>query len=76
VCASEIAIAPAPHGLAPIQFEPVINLQTANSELLHDGGAQHPMRRLPSGRRLNRSRAASSKEPIQANVQALHGLCS
>jgi hypothetical protein len=42
VCASEIAIAPAPHGLAPIQFELVINLQTANRELLHDGGAQHP----------------------------------
>jgi hypothetical protein len=42
VCASEIAIAPPPHGLAPIQFELVINLTTANPELLQDGGAQHP----------------------------------
>jgi hypothetical protein len=49
VCASEIAIAPPPHGLAPIQFELVINLTTANRELPQDGGAQHPMRRLPSG---------------------------
>jgi hypothetical protein len=55
VRASEIAIAPPPHGLAPIQFELVINLTTANRELLQDGGAQH----LPSGRRLNRSRAAA-----------------
>jgi hypothetical protein len=42
VCASEIAIAPPPHGLAPIQFELVINLTTTNRELLQDGGAQHP----------------------------------
>jgi len=31
VCASEIAIAPPPHGLAPIQFELVINLKTAKA---------------------------------------------
>ena len=31
MCASEIAIAPPPHGLAPIQFELVINLKTAKA---------------------------------------------
>ena len=34
MCASEIAIAPPPHGLAPIQFELAINLATANRESL------------------------------------------
>ena len=42
MCASEIAITSLPHGLAPIQFELVFNLTTANRELLQDGGAQHP----------------------------------
>jgi len=32
VCAGEIAIAPPPHGLAPIQFELAINLTTANRD--------------------------------------------
>jgi hypothetical protein len=59
VCASEIAIAPPPHGLAPIQFELVINLTTANRELLQDSGAQHPDAPLAVGAGL--SPATTSK---------------
>ena len=47
---SEIAIAPPSQAPAPIQFELVVSLTTANHELLQVAVLNTPMRPLPPGR--------------------------